>query len=68
MFGKDSKLIFLYDATRDNQIEEISKSIAQIIDRNLLNEHKSQNTIDFVSANYTWDKQANNLFDFCKSL
>jgi len=68
VFGKDSKLIFLYDATRDNQIEEISKSIAQIIDRNLLNEHKSQNTIDFVSANYTWDKQANNLFDFCKSL
>ncbi|REG89965.1 glycosyltransferase [Winogradskyella sediminis] len=68
VFEKDSDLIFLYDATRDNQIEEISKNIAQIIDQNLLKEHKPQNAIDFVSANYTWDKQANNLFDFCETL
>lgn len=68
VFAKDSDLIFLYDATNDNQIVEIGENIARIIDNNLLKAHKPQDAIDFVSTNYTWDKQANNLFDFCENL
>jgi len=68
VFGKDSNLIFLYDAKADNQVKQISENIAQIIDNNLLDNFEPQEAINFVSANYTWDSQANNLFEFCKSL
>jgi len=68
VFEKESNLIFLYDAKADNQVEQISENIAQIIDNNLLDNFEPQEAINFVSANYTWDSQANNLFEFCKSL
>lgn len=68
VFKNKSDLIFLYDSKANNQVDEISKNIAQIIDDNLLKKYSPQKATDFVSSNYTWDKQANNLFDFCEKL
>lgn len=68
VFKNTPDLIFLYESTSNNIIKELSKSIAHIIDASLLEKHNPQNAVDFVCSNYTWDKQANNLFEFCKSL
>lgn len=68
VFKDNPELIFLYDANEENQIQELSENIARIIDDSLLERQIEQSAFNFVDSNYTWDKQANNLFDFCNSL
>src|SRR5690606_13511124 len=68
VFKDNPELIFLYDSDDVDPIMEISNRIARILDDSLIAGHNPQDSIDFVNLNYTWDKQANNLFDFCKSL
>lgn len=61
-------LIFYFEAGNTNQIDAISDKIAEIIDTNSLKKVDQQACIDFVSSTYTWNKQANQLIDFCKQL
>lgn len=68
VFGEDPDLVFYFDRSNKNQIDEICTAIAAIIDENLLASSNKQKCIDFVSDRYTWKKQADNLIRFCVNL
>lgn len=69
VFGKKSDLVFYFESKDINQIDAMAKAIQNIVDDKLL---KDGNFYDeartFVSKNYTWKKQASNLFTFCETL
>lgn len=66
VFGKNSELVFYFDTNNTNQIEAIKESLKNIIDnKQLANGNYFPATRKFVAMNYTWEKQAQKLFDFC---
>lgn len=67
---KDSGMVYYYNLHADNLIEEISIAIVKrIVAREDNQEYVKDDTcISFVSDNFTWKRQSDNLLQFCLSL
>jgi len=69
VFGKDSELVFYFDTNNPNQIDAIAEKLKAILDEKILDvSDYFTEARNFVSENYTWEKQAEKLFSFCESL
>lgn len=68
VFANHPDLIFYYNTNAENQVNEISDCIKQIIDDSLLEQVNPQDCVDFVSSKMTWEQQANRLLNFCVNL
>lgn len=68
VFGKNEDIVFYFDAYNKNDVEEMANKIKEIVDNKLLQNHDSLALVEFVKNNYTWEKQANNLLEFCQNL
>ncbi|MCY1635008.1 glycosyltransferase [Marinifilum sp. D737] len=69
VFGQNSDLVFYFNSTTNDPIAEMTIAIQKILDNKLLNnDNFYSESRDFVTKNYTWEKQAANLFNFCGTL
>lgn len=69
VFGKNSELVFYFDTNHPNPVDAIAEKLKAILDEKVLcNGNYFPEARDFVSLNYTWEKQSEHLFDFCKAL
>lgn len=69
VFGANSELVFYFDTNHPNQVEAISEKLKVILDEKILDKgNYFPQARQFVSENYTWEKQSEKLFNFCQSL
>lgn len=68
VFGSKEESVFYFDSTKNNDIQEMSNKIKEIIDFDLTKKHNPLLLVEFVKSNYTWEKQAENLLEFCQNL
>ena len=69
VFGTDSELVFYFDTNNPNQVEAIFEKLKAILDEKILDKGNFfPQARQFVSENYTWEKQSEKLFNFCHSL
>jgi glycosyltransferase involved in cell wall biosynthesis len=69
VLGLNSDLCFYYDRYNQDPIGTIADAIKHILDGRLLaNGNYFHKIRKFALENYTWEKQASNLFSFCESL
>lgn len=68
VFNHKEESVYYYDSNTENDINEISIKIKQIIDNQQFINHNPLSLRSLVENNYTWEKQAENLFEFCKKL
>jgi len=69
VFGTDSELVFYFDTNHPNQVEAIAEKLKAILDEKILNKgNYFPQARKFVSENYTWEKQSEKLFNFCKAI
>lgn len=69
VFGHNSDLIYYFDSQTEDSIIAIKNAIkAIIVNKELDNGNYFPAAREFVENNYTWEKQSEKLFNFCKSL
>jgi glycosyltransferase involved in cell wall biosynthesis len=69
VFASRTDIVFYYDTKNDDPIRTIADSIRFIVDKKkLVSRNFFPEIRQFVTDNYTWEKQAAKLFEFCKSL
>lgn len=69
VFGTDSELVFYFDTNHPNQVEAIAEKLKAILDEKILDKgNYFPQARQFVSENYTWEKQSEKLFNFCRTL
>lgn len=69
VFGKESDLVYYFDTNQPNQVEAMKTSIKYLIDSKELKQgNYFPDARKLVTENYSWEKQAAKLFNFCASL
>jgi len=69
VFGMNSELVFYFDTNHPNPVDAIAEKLKSILDEKVLcNGNYFPEAREFVSLNYTWEKQSEQLFSFCKAL
>lgn len=69
VFGSRTDMVFYYDTKNENPVSAIADAIKHILDKKLLvNGNFFPEIRKFAIENYTWEKQAAKLFDFCENL
>ena len=69
VFGNSTDLVYYLNTEAENQVEELANSVRSLIDSKVIEGGNfSIKARKFVADNYTWEKQAENLFSFANSL
>lgn len=69
VFGIESDLVYYYNTSDKDQVPALTQKIKEIIDSQILDEcHFHPESRAFVESKYTWQRQAEQLFNFCNDL
>ena len=68
VFGIESEIVFYFNSGSSDPVLAIEKRIKMIIDNKLLNYYEINKPREFVVQEFTWNKQATKLIEFCNSL